>query len=103
MRSAVKHSATTKSQLEKKLATFHEEILKPLPDLLSGTTNGNQPIRHSQFDVLTREHKVQQWEAICKDCKNMSAQLLLQTIEEIEEFIDRLERIAHEVYNLYYL
>ena len=27
----------------------------------------------------------------------MSAQLLLQTIEEVEEFIDRLERIANEV------
>ncbi len=101
MRSAIKQSATIKSRLEEKLATFHEEILKPLPDLSSGT---NQPIRYSQFDVLTREHKVQQWEAIRKDCKNMSAQLLLQTIEEIEEFIDRLERIAHEVYNprLYY-
>ena len=40
---------------------------------------------------------MQQWEAFREDFKNMSAQLLLQTIEEVEEFIDRLERIAHEV------
>ena len=40
---------------------------------------------------------MQQWEAFREDFKSMSAQLLLQTIEEVEEFIDRLERIAHEV------
>ena len=43
---------------------------------------------------------MQQWEALREDCKNMSAQLLLQTIEEVEEFIDRLERIANEVFIL---
>ena len=93
--SAIKNS--DKRELETKLTSFREEFLKPLPDLSSESKDGNEPTQPGQFDVLTREHKVQQWEAFCEDCKNMSAQLLLQTIEEVEEFIDRLERIAHEV------
>ena len=84
-----------KSQLDELLRSFMEKISDSLPELLPGS-DGEEG--HSQFDVLTREHKVQEWGTLCEDCKSMPAQLLFQTIEEVEEFIDRLERIAHEVY-----
>ena len=97
MRSAVKNSNTIKTQLNEKLDSFREKVSESLPEL-SLRPDGDKPAAgHNQFDVLTREHKVQEWEALREDCMNVPAQLLLQTIEEVEEFIDRLERIAHEV------
>ena len=98
MRSAVKNSDMIKRQLNQNLDSFCITVSESLPKLSSGSDSDKQG--HNQFDVLTREHKVQEWEALCKDCKNMPAQLLLQTIEEVEEFINRLERIAHEVMHI---
>ena len=95
MRSAVKNSDMIQHQLNEKLTSFRAKVSEPLPELSSGPDRDKPG--HNQFDVLTREHKVQEWEALHEDCMNMPAQLLLQTIEEIEEFIDRLERIAREV------
>lgn len=105
VRSTVRNSDTIKHQLyEKRLASFRAKVSEPLPELSSRSRgNGQPPVQPSQFDELTRDHKVQEWEALRKDRENMSAQLLLQTIEEVEEFIDRLERIAHEVCDLQYI
>ena len=97
MRSAVKNSDTIKlkRQLNENLNSFCTTVSKSLPEL--SLRPDCEELGNNQFDVLTREHKVQEWEALHEDCKNVPAQLLLQTIEEVEEFIDRLERIAHEV------
>ena len=88
------NSDAIKSQLNKLLGSFTVKMSHSLPELSSGADSKDG---HNQFDVHIREHKVQEWETLCENYKCMSAQLLLQTIEEVEEFIDRLERISHEV------
>ena len=98
------NSDTIKDRLQEKLDTFRAKVSESLPELFLGSPDREQSIiQPSQFDVLTREHKVQEWEALRRDCEDMPAQQLLQTMEEVEEFIDRLERMAHEVCNLYSL
>ena len=83
-----------KDQLEQKLNSFTEKVSQPLPDLSAGP-DGNEG--YDQFDKLTRDQKVQEWEALHNDCRNMPARLLHQMVEEVEDFIDRLERVAYEV------
>ena len=98
MKSKAKDTDMIKNQLNELLCTFTGRVSHSLPELQSGA-DGEEG--YDQFDALTREHKVQEWKALHEDCKSMPAQLLLQTIEFTEEFIDRLERIAHEVMPVY--
>lgn len=89
-----------KSELTQLLTegNFAESIQNDLPQLKTVTSESvADDMGYNQCDMLTWEHKVQEWKAFCADCKNTMNIVLLQMVEEVEEFIERLDRIAHEV------
>ena len=82
-----------KYQLNTVLESLSENPHQPLPELPEqGFT---------QLDMLTREHRIQEWRDLYASCNSLRRTLaihsLLESVAELEEYIGRLENMAHEV------
>ena len=84
-----------KEQLNTLLESLSENLHQPLPEL------PEQGGGFTKLDVLTREHRMKEWKELYASCNDLRRDLatrsLLESVEEMEEYIGQLERMAHEV------
>ena len=86
-------SHAVKGQLSEVLESFSSNLDQPLPELPEqGFT---------KLDISTREYRMQEWEALHVDCNrlqsNLAAASLSEIVDEVEDYIARLESMACEV------
>ena len=90
-------TATIKDQLNTVLESLGENLHQPLPEL---PEQG-----YTQLDMLTREHRMKEWRDLHASCNSLQRTLatrsLLEGVDELEEYMGRLENMAHEVHIQY--
>ena len=86
---------TTKEQLNTLLESLSENLHQPLPKLPEGG--------FTKLDLLTRERRVKEWSDLYASCnalqRSLATKPVLESMMEVEEYIGRLESMAHEVHD----
>ena len=87
-----------KEQLNTLLESLSEDLHQPLPELPQQDLGGGGV---TKLDVLTRQHRMKEWRDLYASCNDLRRNLvikpLLECVVEVEGYIGRLERMAHEV------
>ena len=86
-----------KEQLNSLLESLSENLHQPLPEL-------PEQGAFTKLDALTRERRMNEWRDLYASCNTLRRRLaikpLLEIVIEVEEYVGRLESMAHEVHIL---
>ena len=85
-----------KEQLNTLLESLSENLHQPLPELPEQGSGGI-----TKLDVLTRQQRMKEWRELCASCnalrRSLATRPVRESVEEVEEYVGRLERMACEV------